>query len=56
MASFSDRVADLDDDGLRIVIDLLEAGSTDEPFDAGTVRHGALVAAEELAIRQAVRP
>jgi alpha-galactosidase len=52
LASFSDRVADLDGRGLRSVRDLLASGSTNEPFSADTVRHGALVAAGELAGRQ----
>jgi alpha-galactosidase len=56
LASFSDRVADLDDSGLRIVRDLLARGGTAEPFGADTVRHGAAVAADERAARGAVRP
>jgi alpha-galactosidase len=48
LASFSDRVAELDDLWLDQVRTLLAAGSTTEPFTGATVRDGARVAAEEL--------
>ena len=48
LASFSDRVGELDDHGLEQVRDLLARGSTAEPFVDTTVREGARVAAEEL--------
>jgi alpha-galactosidase len=48
LASFSDRVADLDDAGLEQIRDLLASGSTAAPFGQGTVRDGARVSAEEL--------
>ena len=56
LASFSDRVCELDDTGLRSVWGLLASGSRAEPFAADTVRRGAAVAAAELQSRQGVRP
>ena len=47
LASFSDRVRDLDDHGLTQVRDLLARGGTAEPFAAETVRLGAQVAEVE---------
>jgi alpha-galactosidase len=52
LVSFSDRVAELDERGLRRVRDLLVSRGTAEPFAPDTVRHGALVAAHELTARQ----
>jgi alpha-galactosidase len=49
LRSFSDRVEELDDWGLRTVRDLLADGGSAEPFPLDTVRQGARVAAEELA-------
>ena len=48
LASFSDRVGDLDDHGLTQVRALLARGGTAEPFPAETVRMGAQVAELEL--------
>ena len=48
LASFSDRVSELDDAGLKQVGELLARGGTSTPFGAATVREGARVAAEEL--------
>jgi alpha-galactosidase len=48
LASFSDRVGDLDDHGLTQVRALLAGGGTAEPFPAETVRMGAQVAELEL--------
>jgi alpha-galactosidase len=48
LASFSDRVGDLDDHGLTQVRALLARGGTAEPFAAETVRLGAEVAEVEL--------
>ena len=48
LASFSDRVSELDDAGLKQVRDLLARGGTVAPFGDATVREGARVAAEEL--------
>ena len=48
LASFSDRVAELDDWGLKQVRELLARGGSAAPFDDATVRQGARVAAEEL--------
>jgi alpha-galactosidase len=52
LASFSDRVADLDDWGLRTVRTVLAAGGSGAPFPEEAVRAGAEVAAAELAHRQ----
>jgi alpha-galactosidase len=48
LASFSDRVGDLDDHGLTQVRALLARGGTAEPFPAETIRMGAQVAELEL--------
>jgi alpha-galactosidase len=48
LASFSDRLGDLDDHGLTQVRALLAGGGTAEPFPAETVRMGAQVAELEL--------
>ncbi len=48
LASFSDRVSELDDPGLKQVRELLARGSVTTPFGDATVREGAHVAAEEL--------
>jgi alpha-galactosidase len=48
LASFSDRVGELDDHGLQQVRQVLARGGTAEPFPAETVRVGAQVAAAEL--------
>ncbi len=48
LASFSDRVGDLDDHGLEQVRALLARGGTAEPFLAETIRMGAQVAELEL--------
>ena len=48
LASFSDRVGDLDDHGLGLVRELLALDRTAEPFTAETVRLGAQVAEMEL--------
>jgi alpha-galactosidase len=48
LASFSDRVGDLDDHGLTQVRALLARGGTAEPFAAETVRLGARTAEVEL--------
>jgi alpha-galactosidase len=53
LASFSDRVAELDDWGLDRVRELLTSGLA-EPFVREDVRLGASVAMEELATRQAI--
>ena len=47
LASFSDRVRELDDHGLTQVRDLLARGGTAQPFAAETVRLGAQVAEVE---------
>jgi len=52
LASFSDRVAELDDPGLSTVRGLLETGSTAAPFPHDRVRHGAAQAGAELAERR----
>lgn len=51
LASFSDRVADLDDWGLRSVRTTLADGASAVPFPAETLRSGAEVATTELAHR-----
>ena len=48
LASFSDRVSELDDAGLKQVRELLARGGATAPFGDATVREGARVAAEEL--------
>ncbi len=51
LASFSDRLDELDDRGLAAVRRLLAAGGTADPFDPATVRAGARLAQDELAAR-----
>lgn len=52
LASFSDRVAELDDRGLAAVRGLLDAGGTVDPFPHERVRDGAALAGAELAERR----